>query len=308
MKRLLDAVKSEPLPENVVPLFMGTIEDLVRRSYNTEVHRTLALFITYAFHSPSGSRTPKPPSISSRAATPLNSVPKRPLIELNGASPGAVKYVTKREVGTKILAMYSRLLCEKGNLAVIRKFAKTVTNKVLDSRPSREDSKLMMAQWLLYLLTEDEPEIVVYGCKILARVLVTHGSAYISKFSGKTGGFYIMAHRLKRWWDVPQLWPIGLAILFGRDIVDFDLDKSFDYFSLIDAFGNCKVVNPSSLPILTAMLQHGLKDVIKNQEDPDSPRGYPGTSTTQSKTTPLSLFQGDQESNRSKSIASSYLY
>ncbi len=296
VKRLLDAVKSEPLPENVVPFFMGTIEDLVKRSYNTEVHRTLALFITYAFHSPPGSRTPKPSSISSRATTPLNSVPKRPVIELNGASQGAVRYVTKKEVGTKILAMYSRLLCERGNLAIVRKFAKTVTNKVLDSRPSGDDSKLMMVQWLLYLLTEDEPEIVSHGCKILARVLITHGSAYISKFSGKTGGFYIMAHRLKRWWDVQALWPICLSILFGRDVADFDFDKNFDYFSLIEAFGTCKVVNPGALPILAAMLQHGLKDVIKSQEDPDSPSDLE-SSASQLQSISMSL-QGESESSR----------
>lgn len=297
VKRLLDAVKSELLPESVVPLFMGTIEDLVRRSYNTEVHRTLALFITYAFHSSSASRPSKSSSTTSRTATPLNPVPKKPIIELNGSSQTTLKYVTKREVGTKILTMYSRLLCEKGNLAVIRKFAKTVTNKVLDSRPSNDGSKLMMAQWLLYLLTEDEPEIIGHGCKILARVLVTHGSAYISKFSGKTGGFSIMAHRLKRWWDVPSLWPICLGILFGRDIVDFDFDRPLDYSSLLDAFGNCKVVNPGALPILTSMLQHGLKDVIKNQEDPDSPREFPEPSTKQSKAVPMTQ-QGDLESSR----------
>ncbi|RYP22664.1 hypothetical protein DL765_001514 [Monosporascus sp. GIB2] len=273
VKRLLDAVKSELLPENVVPFFMDTIETLVRRSYNTEVHRTLALFITYAFHTASGSlaRTAKTPSISSRNATLSTSTSKQSTSDPNRAGQSAAKYVTKKEVGTRILAMYCRLLCEKGSLAIIRKFAKTVTNKVLDSWPSRDDSKLMMAQWLLYLLTEDEPEIVVNGCKILARLLVTSGSAYVTKFSGKTGGFYIMAHRLKRWSDIPALWVICFSILFGCDVADVDFDKNFGFFSLIEAFGKCKVVNAGALPILTAMLQHGLKDVLRSQEDPDSP-------------------------------------
>ncbi len=57
----------------------------------------------------------------------------------------------------------------------------------------------MLFQWLLHLLTEDDPEVVVHGTKILARLLVIHGSGYVSKFAGKTGGFAIMRHRLKRW-------------------------------------------------------------------------------------------------------------
>ena len=293
VKRLLDIAKSDLLPEDVLPFFMKTVEELVRRSYNTEVHRTLALFITYAFHSSSGSRASKS---SSRAATRPRSLSRKSMPDLNATGQNPPKYATKKDVGKKILAMYSRLLCERGNMAIIRKFAKTVTNKVLDSRPSRHDSKLMMAQWLLYLLTEDDPEIVVHGCRILARLVVTNGSAYVTKFSGKTGGFFIMAHRLKRWCDVPSLWLICFCIFFGRDVADFDLDKGVDLFSLTEAFGNCKVANPSALPIITSMLQHGLKDIINKQEDPDSPRGFLDPPEPQSR--PRTATQGDSDYSR----------
>ncbi|KAI3321630.1 beige/BEACH domain-containing protein [Xylariaceae sp. AK1471] len=256
VKRLLDALKADPLPESVLPFFLDTIEQLVRCSYNTEVHRSLALFITYAFHSPARSlpRTPKIAPLADHSNG--NVISRRPTINSNGTTEGIVRTLTKKETGVRILNIYSQLLCEKGNLAIIRKFAKTVTNK-----------------WLLYLLTEDDPEIVVYGVKILARLLVTHGPAYISKFSGRTGGFYIMAHRLKRWWDIPTIWPVCFSILFGFDVADFDFDKDLDFFSLLETFGAYKIANPESLPIITSMLQHGLKDVLKNQEDPDSPLG-----------------------------------
>lgn len=82
-----------------------------------------------------------------------------------------------------------------------------------------------------------------------------------------------MAHRLKRWWDIPTIWPICFCILFGFDIADFDFDKDLDFFSLLETFGRCKIVNPDALPIITSMLQHGLKDVLQNQGDPDSPSG-----------------------------------
>ncbi|GAP90172.1 putative beige BEACH domain-containing protein [Rosellinia necatrix] len=256
VKRLLDSLKADPLPESVVPFFLDAIEQLVRCSYNTEVHRAIALFITYAFHSPARS-LPRTPKAASYVDQSLASVQlRRPTINSSRTTDGGGRILSKKEIGVRILNIYTQLLCEKGNLAIIRKFAKTVTNK-----------------WVLYLLTEDDPEIVVYGSKIIARLLVTHGPAYISKFSGRTGGFWIMAHRLKRWWDIPTIWPVCFCILFGFDVADFDFDKDLDFFSLLETFGACKIVNPDALPIITSMLQHGLKDVLRNQEDPDSPLG-----------------------------------
>ncbi|KAI1434130.1 beige/BEACH domain-containing protein [Xylaria sp. CBS 124048] len=296
VKRLLDALKADPLPESILPFFLDAIEQLVKCSYNTEVHRALALFITYAFHSPARS-LPRTPKTASSVEFLNGSTQPRRLTINNKTTGGTARTLTKKEVGKHILKVYSQLLCEKGNLAIIRKFAKTVTNK-----------------WLLYLLTEDDPEIVVYGSKILARLLVTHGASYTSKFSGRTGGFCIMAHRLKRWWDVSKLWPICFCILFGLDVADFDLDKDLELFSLLETFEACKIANPDALPIITSMLQHGLKDVLKNQEDPDSPlpdfepprplSADPPTSYTHSRSRSMSL-QKELESRR-KSIEPSY--
>lgn len=255
-----------------MPFFVDALQELVQCSYNTEVHRSLALFITYAFHASPGSlpRTPKPSSAT--LARPPSATPTRPVVDTSRAGYVLNTSLNRKQVGVKILKMYSELLCQKGNLNYIRRFAKTVTNKVLDSRMPTCSSTLTMAQWLLYLLTENDPEIVVYGCKILARLIVTHGSSYASKFSGKSGGFHIMAHRLKRWWDIPTIWPICFSILFGFDVAEIDFDKNFDFFSLLETFGQCKIAYPETLPIITSMLQIGLKNILRNQEDPASPR------------------------------------
>lgn len=109
------------------------------------------------------------------------------------------------------------------------------------------------------------------GTKILARLLVIHGSGYASKFSTKTGGFTIMRFRLKRWFDTPPLWPILFCILFARDVADIDFERPFELFGLLETFSNCKIVYPGVLPVITAMLQHGLKNVLRHQDDPDSP-------------------------------------
>jgi beige protein homolog 1 len=124
-------MKAETLSEDVLPHFLSTFENLVNLNYNAEVHRALALFITYAFHSPPPSlpRTPKPQSAISRSSTP--GLFKRPTVEMS--APAGVKasiYLTKKQLGTKILGLYCKLLCDKGDLDTIKKFARTVTNKV----------------------------------------------------------------------------------------------------------------------------------------------------------------------------------
>ena len=105
----------------------------------------------------------------------------------------------------------------------------------------------------------------------MARLLIVHGSSYVTKFATKTGGFAIMRYRLKRWWDIPTLWPLCFSILFGCDVADVDFERPFELFSLLETFGGCKVVYPGILPVITAMLQSGLKDVLRHQDDPESP-------------------------------------
>jgi hypothetical protein len=289
----LDALKGEAILEEIMPRFIESFESLVKSNYNAEVHRSIALFITYTFHTPapSSSRTPKPMTPHSRSSTP--GILRRPTIETASSTPpNTSKYLTKKQLGIKILEMYTRLLCTPGNLVDIRKFAKTVTNKViLAGAPENKAVALTSGQWLLYLLGEDDPEIVVYGCKILARLLVTQPPGYTSKFSSKTGGFWIMAHRLKQWWDIPTLWAILFSVMFGYDVAEINFDKSFDFFSLLELFGERKVIYPDVLPVMTAMLQHGLRDILKYQDDPDSPANDPGTLKTPQSAAEL-VFRG----------------
>ncbi|KAI9046878.1 hypothetical protein LZ554_008956 [Drepanopeziza brunnea f. sp. 'monogermtubi'] len=288
VKRFLDALKAETFQQDVFPAFMEALRSLVICNLTAEIFRFLALFITYAYHKPTStaSRTPR----SSAGTLPSRSVSKsvglpRPSVTtiLGGNEIVSTTTMTKRQIGNKILEMYSDLLCEKGNTSNIKKFAKTVTNK-----------------WLLHLLTEDDPEVVVHGTKILARLLVVHGSHYVAKFASKTGGFAIMRYRLKRWWDLPTLWPILFCILFGRDVADVDLERSFELFSLLEPFNSCKVVYHAVLPVIMAMLQHGLKDVLRNQDDPDSPLVDRGNGQDQPKPSGLSV---PASANRRRSMS-----
>lgn len=123
----------------------------------------------------------------------------------------------------------------------------------------------------MHLLAEDDAEVVVLGTKILARLLVVHGSAYVKKFTESSGGFVVMRYRLKRWWDIPTLYPIIFSILFNYDVAEIDFERSFDLFSLSELFGRKSLVYPDVLPIIVSMLQQGLNTLVHNQDDPDSP-------------------------------------
>jgi len=127
---------------------------------------------------------------------------------------------------------------------------------------------------LLYLLAEDDARVVVLGVKILARLLIAHGSGYVNKFATKSGGFVVMRHRLKRWWNIPTIWPICLAILFNHDVAQIDFGRPFELYSLLEMFsanGTAKVVYPEVFPVIASMLQNGLKTIVTDQRNPDSP-------------------------------------
>lgn len=176
--------------------------------------------------------------------------------------------------------MFCGLLCASGDTSIIKKFAKTVTNKVCFPyfHTTITFHNLPILQWLLYLMSEDEPQVVVLASKILARLLVIHGSSYTKKFSEKSGGFTIMRHRLKRWWHLPALWPICFSILFGVDVGRLNLDRPFDHFGLLDLFtskGEAKVVIPDVLPVITGMLQSGLKSVVSGKKEFESKAELP---------------------------------
>lgn len=114
-------------------------------------------------------------------------------------------------------------------------------------------------------MCEDEPEIALLATKILARLVVVHGSGYSKKFAEKSGGYILLEHHLKRWWNIPALWPICFGILFGVDHASLDLTKPLDSAALIHIFlekGDAKVVFPDMLPVITNMLKSGARNII----------------------------------------------
>lgn len=114
---------------------MEALTSLVKCNMSAEVFRSLALFITYAYH-PSTNTASRTPNKGQAAAVPpragtLSSGTKRPIIATNSEVKDSNSTImTKRSLGNKVLEMYTGFLCEKGNTSNIKKFARTVTNKV----------------------------------------------------------------------------------------------------------------------------------------------------------------------------------
>ena len=264
-RRLLEALKSEPVSRHAMSLYVEAFKVLLPSAMSAELLRSLALFVTFAVNKRNTalpSRRPTRREVRPRHSSGTKSHPEEHNLVMSNF-----------EIGVEVLRFYSDFLCKSGDDGMIKKFAKTVTNK-----------------WLLYLLSETSPEVVVLSTRILARLLVVHGDAYVRKFKDKTGGLAIMCYRLKRWWHLPALWPCCFAILFDVDISKLDLDRSFDLFSFIDLFNAKKelsIVYPEMMEIITGMLQTGLKTIIssKQHEKPSAlappPEAGFGTSSPQ---------------------------
>lgn len=129
---MLDAMKGEVVTHDVLPHLMGALEVLVKANFSPEVMKFLSLFLTFAFHLPAqvSSRTAKSGVAASRSSTPGPS--RRPTVDTPRAeSPVlAVRGLTKKQLGIRVLTMYSNLLCAKKDVESIKKFARTVTNRV----------------------------------------------------------------------------------------------------------------------------------------------------------------------------------
>jgi hypothetical protein len=104
----------------ILRLFTSAFSSLMENCLSADLLRSLALFITYSLHKrkdPTGLQKKKSIRFSKdpaqRAGTP----------DMAGSMPTTA-------VAVEMLRMYCSLLCDTHDLALIKKFAKTVTNKV----------------------------------------------------------------------------------------------------------------------------------------------------------------------------------
>jgi hypothetical protein len=93
----------------------------------------------------------------------------------------------------------------------------------------------------------------------------------------------VLEYHLKRWWNIPALWPICFSILFGQDIALMDLDQPFDAPRLISVFlagGDLRIAFPEMLPVIMGMLKSGLRSSIVASETSDQETLKPDIAST----------------------------
>ena len=164
----------------------------------------------------------------------------------------------------------------------------------------------LISQWSLLLLTSPNPDHVIHGVKILARLLVTQGPVYVSKFASRMHGFLILRHHLAACWEMTPIWPSLLAILFGVDVVslkDFSTDQPlrlFDLLNLVKLGGDEEpaVVFPEVFPIIAALLKGGfditLRSANNNRIIEDAEMTHsPESPTSRSGSSSMSCIEGE---------------
>lgn len=145
VKKLLLALKGEMFSKEILPHFMAAFKALVKSNMTADVLRSLALFITYSLHK----YNPTRPLRMKKSNVQLK---RQPTLEFS--NPPVVKLIgdlkkdelSRQQIGVMVLEMYSELLgVDDPSQMNIKKFAKTVTNKVyyFQKRIQHIDSELM---------------------------------------------------------------------------------------------------------------------------------------------------------------------
>ncbi|KAF7716383.1 Concanavalin A-like lectin/glucanases superfamily protein [Penicillium ucsense] len=243
-KKLLETLKSNELADESIRPCLGSFQAFMESSLSPDLLRSLALSITFNLH------RPRTPSALHKKRSLRFAGPSSPRPSSSSISPPTK--VSGTTLAIEMLRLYASVLCNALDLNPLKRFAKAVTNK-----------------WLLYLSCEDEPEVVVLAVKILARLLIVHGSSYSKKFSDKNGGYTVLEKNLGKWWNVPVLWPICFSILFGQDLAAVDLDRPFtaaDFLSVFLEEGDLRIAFPEMLPVIMNMLKHAVESLVSLDE------------------------------------------
>jgi hypothetical protein len=119
-------------------------------------------------------------------------------------------------------------------------------------------------------MSSSNPDHIIHGSKILARLLITQGPVYVSKFASRVHGFPILRRNLAPWWEITPIWPTIIAVLFGVDVVSlktFSVDQPLRLFDLIQLvkLGDEEptVTSPEIFPIIAALLKTGFDSTLR---------------------------------------------
>ncbi|KAK4989327.1 Beige protein-like 1 [Elasticomyces elasticus] len=254
VRRLLEALKSDECDATILPNFFASLTVLAKCTPHA-VHWDLAMFVAYALQDARAFKSgPLRPRISvaqlrhrQSQSTPSSPHPRGRVRETSQPT------VSRAELGVKVLEMYTELLCSPGDPSHVKRFIKQV--------PSR---------WMLHLLAETDPRVIILTTKIIAHAIVVHGRDLKHRFGDKKGGFATLRSRLKYFWKEPSLWLVVFSMIFGRDAALLDFGRAFTLFNLVETFAqdpSITVKEQEFVPVMMSMLEAGLREVVRHEEE-----------------------------------------
>ncbi|KAG0046041.1 hypothetical protein BGZ83_008753 [Gryganskiella cystojenkinii] len=264
VKKMLAPLRTGNYPVVQLPHYVDAMKTVVFNHFSTETVRNLATFLVSTLKQTNSSRSL---SVSSQPQSDLKSE------DLEGAKaslnvdilfdpressvPSTLKHAV---MGNAIMEMLEQILCERGNVDYVHKFATTITNK-----------------WtLLFIENANNPYGAVLAMRILARLLYTQGPAYVAKFRASYG-FLVLQSYIPQFWNVVPMIHVVISILLGVDVCEVPLRAPMDNETLHLLYGDSleslgRVSCPDILPTLMTILRNGVAAAV-------TPSGVNGKAT-----------------------------
>ncbi len=127
-------MKGDTFYTDTIDYFLSAFRSLLlSNAVTAEALRSLALFITFATHKgpdrTTFSRSSKSIKRAGTGGPVRRSTTPSPNPDGYGSDRPSFQTLSRLEVGAKVLELYADILCG-GDIIIVKKFAKTVTNKV----------------------------------------------------------------------------------------------------------------------------------------------------------------------------------
>ena len=261
VRRFIEALKSEEFTLDAIPPLMEAVKVLLDNNAAGAMYRELAMFVAYGLQEERATSMRPMRSMASvvnlrqrTASWARHARGSRP------STPGGVQTpqtgVSRPDLAIHVLELLDAILCNDRSATAIRRFNRAVPNR-----------------WLLHLLAEPDVRVVNLTVRILSQSLALLGDEFKGPFVEKNGGFITLKNRLKAFWRSKAVWLSVFATMFGRNLLRTDLEVDFTLFNLINLFSadaKVGVASPEMLSTIMAMLEAGLRQVVK-QNEPEQP-------------------------------------
>ncbi|KAF7722919.1 hypothetical protein EC973_002599 [Apophysomyces ossiformis] len=250
VKKMLLALRMNVYSKQIIPYVINALKVVMLSNWNTENIRAVATFLASTVSKATKSSFSKEPKSDAplTITTTVSELSESKIILDTKENSQATRVIQMRNI---VMEMLHDILCNAENEDLVSKFAVTITNK-----------------WpLLFFAPNINQHTVVLAARILARLLVTQGPTYISKFRLASEGFLVMAELLPHYWNLLQLNQILLTAMMGIDIAGVPLQCDSRQLNDRLRSAQTKFLIPDMILVIIALWKEGIKATNLEQMD-----------------------------------------